>query len=391
MKQKKRISEWIAVALLGAAVLLGVSSLLIPQSGRVPQREAARVSRVLERRLARLDALTGRALEQEEPVWASFARVPDDMVLYRYDADTLESWIHTFPIGSDDLSDRILIQRIGDNRSPLISPLSKVGTQYTYTNLGSKWYVIRRASKDGRSVIAGEEIDKKISRVYTPVPLSSGTGPVVSALGQPLFKLDPGSSQLRSKATSPVLWAAFLLAAIALVFLQAVRPSLKRFAWTLPAFSALMAAVYFSGRTLGSLIPLFSPIVYAGGAMLYSLGAVLILNAFLTELVFAVWLVRREVYKRSRGSLGGIIFPLLAQIGIIVYIHLSFRSIVLNSGITLELFKISSLSYYTALVYASYLLLCLSLPMLAEIISPFLRSRAKLRYDTFSRTSRVVF
>ncbi|MBR6345988.1 MAG: hypothetical protein IKR69_01200 [Bacteroidales bacterium] len=391
MKRGKLISEWIAVALLAAALLLGVASLLLPPYGSQPDKEAAKVSRVLERRLERLDVLTRKALEQEEPLWASFPRVPDDMVLYRYEADTLESWIHTFPIGSDDLTDRILIQRIGDNRSPLISPLSKVGTHYTYTNLGSKWYVLRRSNLDGRSVIAGEEIDKRFSRVYAPVPLSSGTGPVVSALGQPLFKLDPGSFQLRSRATSPLLWIAFLMAAIALVLLQAVRPSLRRFSWALPAFSALMAAVYFSGRSLGSLIPLFSPIVYAGGGVLYSLGAVLILNAFITELVFAVWLVRKDIFRRSRGSVFGIILPVLAQVGIIAYTHLSFRSIVLNSGITLELFRISSLSYYTAMVYASYLLLGLSLPMLTEIISPYVRRRMHFRYDTFSRTSRLAF
>ena len=70
---------------------------------------------------------------------------------------------------------------------------------------------------------------------------------------------------------------------------------------------------------------------------------------------------------------------------------MAFKSIVFNSGICLELYKVNLIDRYTAVVYLSFLALSLTIPLLVQLISPLLRRLIGFRYDMFSRTGRLVF
>ena len=145
---------WI-VLLLAAIVLVGVS--LYARRGTDYTETAARkISEVIARRMAVLDTYTARALAQPHDQWMDLEGLPEDMVVYRYVADSLQSWCHQFTVDNDDISARMVIQRFPDLRYNLVSPLSQVVTLVSLQNIGPKWYLTySRTGDDGCRVIAG--------------------------------------------------------------------------------------------------------------------------------------------------------------------------------------------------------------------------------------------
>ena len=71
--------------------------------------------------------------------------------------------------------------------------------------------------------------------------------------------------------------------------------------------------------------------------------------------------------------------------------HYTFQSILVNSNICLELYKVMLLTPFTGVVYLSFLALAMALPLLLQMLSPLVRSLAGVRYDMFSTTGRIVF
>ncbi len=400
-----------ALALMGAALLLLVASHFIGSMKVDTDIASSRVAKVVSKRLAVLEDYAQEALATPSGEWMSFPKMPHDMVIYRYYSDTLHSWVHQFPVQNDDIRNRTVVQRLGSLRGGIVSPLSEVSPRLSYVNYGPKWYVVKAFFEEGCTVIAGLEVADELGGSFNGVnrhfrlpdrysvePLSSSTGSTVSVGGEALFKVVSGSVATEGP-DSLMLWIGFLLFIAGALALLISWKTVPGFLTVSAAITALMAWAYFYGRSIRNISEVFSPVLYADGPVLYSLGALLIINLWITLMVGAVALVSRSAllstYRNARNGralrvLSGIACLAVAVL-VCVHIHTSFKSVVMNSNICLELYKVDSLNGYSALVYLSYFLLALTLPVLAAMAVPAIKALTGVHYDVFSRGGRILF
>ena len=130
-------------------------------------------------------------------------------------------------------------------------------------------------------------------------------------------------------------------------------------------------------------IDFFSPTIYADGPYMNSIGILIITNIFITMIFLCNYMMRRRVMAmirmdRKRRKLKGNIYGLFAAIAsaaIIVYIHLSLKSLILNSSINLELYKWNDSPGYPAMIYASYAGLAFCILLQLQAMEPFFTTR----------------
>ena len=410
MNKHRRIWETVSVVLVMAAVVLFAASLFMGIGRANATSASAELGRRVERRIHTLENYIQKALSQDRAEWMQLDGLPEDMVIYRYVSDSLQSWAHQFPIRSDDIRERTLVQRLGDTRSESASPLEDVTENYTYMNLGPKWFLLKCVYDEEVRIIAGLEIINEMQAgsingvnrhlltgdLYTIQPLTASVGVPVLVDGEPLFKLSEESISEFAPRHSALLWLAIaLLIAGGLLFLS-LHPTPFWLGVSLLIQGGLLGWMYFYGRHITQESQLFSPLLYADGQFLYSLGAVVLVNLAIILVVLDLYLVRwqllRAVRERSRwvqGLLAALSFFFVAAI--ILYIHFTFRSIAINSDVCLELYRVQILSSYTGIVYLSFLFLALSVPLLLQMASPLLRSLFGLRYNFFSGRARLIF
>ena len=410
MNKSLRIRFWSGVAVLSVALALLAASLVTNQSNPDAASSARDLARRVEKRLAVLDRYAAEALESDDD-WLRLQDLPEDMVVYRYREDTLQSWAHQFPLRNDDIRSRTLIQRLGDGRSNAASPLSTLSSTLTYVNFGPKWYLARSIKEDDRTVIVGLEIVNelrsrpfngtnprlKLSDRYTVQPLTGSIGVPVTVSGTPLFKIAAETVSEPERHNVFLFWLSILLFLGGTILLLAIRPTVPVALGAALLQTAFITGVYLYGRHLGQASLLFSPLLYADGTFFYSLGAVVLVNLLITVLVVDVYMIRWTLLRRfkawnSKVLEGGVIGVTVLVIAVIcLYIHFTFRSIVFNSGIGLELYKVNLIDGYTAVVYLSFLILSLTIPLLVQLLSPPVRHLTGFRYDMFSRTGRLLF
>jgi signal transduction histidine kinase len=393
-----------------AAVVLFAASLFMGIGQADATSASANLGKRVEHRIQLLDDYIQKALDGEKTEWMRLEGLPEDMVVYRYVKDSLQSWAHQFPIRSDDIRERTLVQRLGDSRSDSTSPLEEVTESLSYMNLGPKWYLIKSVSGEQTRIIAGLEIINELQAgsmngvnrhllsgdQYDIQPLTASVGVPVLVDGEPLFKLTEENISKFAPRHSVLLWLAIgLLLAGVLLFLS-LHPTPFWLGVTFLIQAGLLGWMFFYGRNISQESQLFSPLLYADGQFLYSLGAVVLVNLAIILLVLDLYLVRwhllRTVRNKSRwvqGSLAALTLLFVAAIGL--YIHFTFRSISINSDICLELYKVPLITQYTGIVYLSFLSLALSIPLLLQMASPLLRSLFGLRYNFFSGRARLVF
>ena len=393
-----------------AAALLVFAASFFSGIGRGHINGVAReLSGRVEKRMQVLDASIAQALEGDTGEWMNLGDLPEDMVVYRYVEDTLQSWANQFPIRNDDIRPQALVQRLGDSRNSFVSPLRDVNEYPGFVNLGSKWYLVKKVVSDKCQVIAGlEMVDElqagslngvnphfRVEGRYRIRPLSAGVGAPVVVGGVPLFMLTSEGETESPQRHSAFLWMAVALLFSGLLLFLNAHPSRLSLAGVILIQLVVLGWMYFYGRNLAPNSQLFSPLLYADGPLLYSLGAVVVLNLAITIFVMDLYLVRWTLLKglrrwNSRWLQGLSAFGIVLTLAVIIlYIHLTFRSISVNSSISLELYKITLLSPYTAIVYISFLALSLTIPLLVQILSPILRSLTGLRYDMFSLRGRI--
>ena len=410
MNKHRRIWESVSAILVMAAVVLFAASLFMGIGQADATSASANLGKRVEHRIQLLDDYIQKALDGEKTEWMRLEGLPEDMVVYRYVKDSLQSWAHQFPIRSDDIRERTLVQRLGDSRSDSTSPLEEVTESLSYMNLGPKWYLIKSVSGEQTRIIAGLEIINELQAgsmngvnrhllsgdQYDIQPLTASVGVPVLVDGEPLFKLTEENISKFAPRHSVLLWLAIgLLLAGVLLFLS-LHPTPFWLGVTFLIQAGLLGWMFFYGRNISQESQLFSPLLYADGQFLYSLGAVVLVNLAIILLVLDLYLVRwhllRTVRNKSRwvqGSLAALTLLFVAAIGL--YIHFTFRSISLNSDICLELYKVPLITQYTGIVYLSFLSLALSIPLLLQMASPLLRSLFGLRYNFFSGRARLVF
>ena len=397
--------------LIMAAALLSAVSVLRSRGTDETDMMARSVSSALERRMAVLDAYMDRAAAQRHEPWLDLEGLPEDMVIYQYVDDTLRAWCHQFSIDNDDIGRRTVIQRFPNLRYNFVSPLTQVDTAVTYLNIGPKWYLAySRTDGDGCRLIGGLEVRNSMDgttmngvnpRLRLPdhfslYPIGWTGGAPVSVRGRPLIRIvreTAKSNPLLPSALS--LWAAvLLLVAGAFVFLN-THKSRRNMVWVLAGLTVLLGTFYLLGRNLQSSSELFSPSVYADGPLRYSLGAVLIVNLYLVASVCCFYTVRssllRSVQAHPARFWTAAFLLILVLTALPFYVYQSFRSIIVNSNITLELYKIHMLSRFTAYVYLSWISLLLMVPLLLQMLRPMIRRWFGIRYNVFSRGFRTVF
>ena len=218
MKAGKHIREWIAMALLVAGVVLFISSLQVTQRPGDTSGAARRMERMLERRMASLDGYIAQALSQDPSQWMQLEGFPEDFVMYRYCADTLQSWCNEFPVANDNINQRVYVPFLVDPRAGAESPLLQVGDSTGFYNLGTRWYLAKTAGDASVRVIAGMEIMDELpmdgaslvnmrlhlSQRYAIRPLSENGGTTVTVQGRPQFKI-MSESLSASRDSSPLV------------------------------------------------------------------------------------------------------------------------------------------------------------------------------------------
>ncbi len=404
---KIRTRDFLALALVFVAFVFLLLSLPFNSGSVDTAGEARKAGRQLARRMIRLEACMQQTLTEQDESWLELTPLPEDMVIYKYVDDTLRSWGNQFSLKNDDISHRMVYPMFANPKAQYESPLTAVTAEPSLICMGPKWYLVKSLVQDGTEVIGGLEIvdeydvslPNKVNRClklpakYNIRPLSHSGGSTVELDGRPVFKVTSESLQRDPQRHSAFVWLAFaFFAAAALLYLRNGR-TLRRYALVLPVLMALTAALYFWGRGANILSSLFSPAVYADGNVLYSLGAVFILNIGIILLVLCTYFVRVELYRRIRGTVWLDLLSVLGLLlvaGIWVYSIFVVRSIALNSGISLELYKLNELSLWSGLVYLFFIALLMMVPLLLQMLRPALRKWFGLRFDALSALSRVV-
>ena len=408
MKFVRSIKDLIAWLLLGLAVIVLAVSLSLPHNPGDTQSAAKKVSAAIGHRMNMLNGYVSKALNQDPYQWIDLQGLPDDMVVYRYCSDTLQSWCNQFSLINDDISNKVVFQRLTSASFNPSSPLAEVGDTVSFVNFGPKWYLVKSASVEDCRVIGGLEImDTQDSHSYNGVnhhlrlgakysinPLAFEEGSPVYVDGVPQFKVFYESLSGSAAADPPLMWLSLILFfAAGIVFLTG-KKTVRRLMIYVTGCIVVGLALFFWGYSAQNMISLFSPIIYAGGTVLYSLGAVIIINMVIMMVSLGIYLARHELFERikSRKLLWFTLVQTIVAVGLIIlYTHLALSSIIDNSGISLELFKLAELSWFTGLVYFSFIAMLLSAPLLLKILEPVLEELFGWHYDSLSRFNRVVF
>ena len=409
MNKHHVIRQWGALAAMTVSVLLLLFSILAGQ-GHVDTESAAKeLGNKVEARMNILDGFVSRAASQGIDQWMHLPDLPEDMVIYRYVADTLQCWAHQFPLRSDDLRTRAMVQRLGDSRGFEVSPLTQAGEELSYKNFGPKWYLVKRVPCKGFTLIVGLEVVNELGNSplnginprfrlnprYSIMPISGSIGSPVVVYGQPQFMISADTVSEPDRHNPYLFWLAIAIFILGSLQFLSSRPGWLRFAAVVAIQAASLTGLYFYGMHLGGVSQLFSPLLYADGGFRYSLGAVVLVNLLICAVVMSVYLCRWSFLRlfRRHGKVTEYVAAALLPasiVGIAVFLHHGFRSIAFNSSICLELFKLDLLDNYTAIVYVSFLMLSLTIPLLMEMMSVTVRDIFGRRYHVFSRRGRFI-
>ena len=275
MSKTLRIRFWSGMAVLSVALALLVASLLANQSHPDTESMAHDLGRRVEQRLALLDRFATEALQSDPESWLRLENLPEDMVVYRYREDTLQSWAHQFPLRNDDIRSRTLIQRLGDGRSNAVSPLAALTSAVAYVNYGPKWFLARSVKEGDMTVIVGLEVINELKSSpfngvnprfrlgdrYTIQPLTGSVGVPVVANGTPVFKIAAETVSEPERHNVPLFWLAIVLFLTGTILLLSVKPSIPSALAAGFLQTVFIGGIYLYGRQLGQASQLFSPLL----------------------------------------------------------------------------------------------------------------------------------
>lgn len=396
-----------AIILLAASIISLLAAFGLRSSTNT-DATARRVERTVGRRLAVLESFTRKALDSDPGEWLEIGELPSDMTIYRYVNDSLSSWVNRFSTSNDELLSGMRFQNIGGTRASMRSPLSKIGEDLTFCNIGPKWYLARTIIRDNVRFIVGLEVMNTLDeRSFTGInprlrvpdnysihELSSSGGSEVSIDGRPQFKISYDSLNASSSANMPLLWAALLLfLAAGMVFLRAA-PGLRGLATVLPLSLLSLLLFYIYGGALSANSGLFSPLLYADGRVFYSLGALILLSLMIAVPVLGLFIKRKEI--RLDGAWRPLVWLwaillLLICAGVVLFSFVAIRSVLLNSNICLEIYKINELSGASLAVFLLLVVLLSCVAMLLQMLRDAVGTLFGLRRDSFPLSFRIGF
>ncbi|MBR5835765.1 MAG: cache domain-containing protein [Bacteroidales bacterium] len=416
MRNNPFIKKRLPVLVLFLAFALFMLSMVGNSSESETADIAEKVEARLQRRLSKLDSYAQKALMTNDD--GCLDGLPEDMVIYKYENDTLKYWSNQFPIVNDDISNRLTVQRLTSYNNRAISPLSEVTEDISFMNLGPKWFAIKALKIDaGVKIIAGVEVKNNlieelntsengtnphlgINGRYSVSPITSSTGSPVQIEGIPLFKIQFDSAHLSYFFDNSLLrWSALVLLVLATMLFMFGHRSFKVYVAVIGSLTALTAVAFVWGWQMSDSYSFFSPTLYADGQVLFSLGALILINTYITLLHICAYMMREKVadfirvhkrHKRRNLVIYGVVC-LLAAAGTLIYAHMTLRSLILNSNISMELYRDTSQVHFTTLVYLSYTGLLFCIMLLIQSAQPIVRESIGFRYNAFRLRSLATF
>ena len=345
------------------------------------EKVADKVEARLDRRLEILDNQISKVTETAAGQWPDIESLPGDMVIYRYVNDSLQSWSNQFSVLNDDISSRLVFERMTDLKNRLTSPLAEITEDLSYMSIGPKWYIVKavNGTRNDR-IIAGIEIkntliddiygnengvnpELELPAQYYVQPLSFSGGTDVSIDGIPLFKVITDTTTGNPLFDNSLLrWIGILLLAISLIIYLGEKRSFKAFVIVTSSLALLMGISVIWAQKMNGTLTFFSPTIYADGPYMSSVGVLIITNLFITMVLICCYLIRKRTLalislKEKKKKASAIIyFALTAAVAIcsLIYAHLSLRSFILNSSISIELYKWNSNIGLALTIYLSY-------------------------------------
>ena len=408
MFSRKLTYKKIPLLLFLLAVVFFIMSMTGSNTGDDTDKVAAKTEKKIIQRIEILE----EHVEQVTvcaPDMSSLRQIPEDMVIYRYVNDSLTSWINQFPIINDDISTRMMIQRLTNFKIRLTSPLTRANNEFSFINLGPRWYIVKEYAGSGSDkIIAGLEVKntliddlRKTENGVNPKfglpgrfsiqPLNHSGGSAVSVNGVPLFKvIRDTDSAMRFFDNSLLRWTALILLGIAMIMFLGLHRTIRTYIVVVITITVLCFMAYIWGNQMSS-TAFFSPSTYADGPFMSSLGALLINNTYISLLCLCSymingkvieWIRKHKMWRRKGLIIHGSTIIVNALI-ISVYTHFAIRSLIFNSNITLELYKISGEIPFTILSFASFtsLLFCILLQL--QMLRPAARELFGIRYDIY--------
>ena len=396
MSRQDFIHKKFPVICLVLALALFVLSLTdFIESGNL-EKTAKKTAERVEERIDELDELVSQTLATNPHTNDAPEAIDDDLVIYRYVNDSLIFWNNQFPILNDDISRKMVFRRLSPFDNRIESPLSDVTDQYNYMNIGTKWYLIKYV--DGvwnDRVIAGLEIkstleeesdvaenginpELNLNASYSIQPLSYNGGIAVSIHGTPAFKITHDASQ-----HSPILdncvirWIAIIIFALSLILFLSGHRTFKVYFTVVPILCALTLTAYFWSGQLSDTHHIFSPEVFSD-RLFPSLGALLLANGLIFIICVCTFIIKGRIAgfinkNKATARLKATIYGITIIVGLIatvIYIHLTLKSFIINSNVSLELYKASDNIAYTIIVYLSYTLLLSCIPFMLQELKP---------------------
>lgn len=401
-KFSRQTHKYIFALLFVAALVLFALSCLEQDYSRKMARQVARVEKALHKREKIADHYAMVAMRAEQN-WVGFDDMPQDMVLYRYNSDTLQSWVHQFPISNDETDVYPFSYRLQylSNRNLYSTPLAYIGTKERYVNLGSAWYVVKtHLSEDRRiKVITGilinreyamseipDQTNKKlnIGKGFSPVSLAGGAESVIhNREGEPLFSIVADAPDAFEYGNVHLRWIAFLLLLLAVFPYHYRTRTWKSFILAVTTLVAVRLSAWLIVAKGLETREIFSPMLYADSRLFDSLGSLLMNNAFVAMLVYAVFVMRKSILRRMSGSSRRhnvivIAATIISGLLLMLYIHLVFSSLIANSDIELEIYRLGQMSIYSVLCYITFAMLFLALLYVAQMIFLFIRRDSRV-------------
>ena len=418
MKKREWLHKKLPLVALLLSLLLFVLSMASGNAGSDTAKVAGKVGRRIEKRLETLKQYGLMALDTDRDRFILPEGLPDDMVIYRYINDSLQSWANQFSIINDDISSFHVFQRLTYRENSIVSPLSNIGEQTAYMDIGPKWYITMALNRnDNVKVIAGLEIKNtliddahknengvnpklKIAGHYSVMPLSESGGSCVTINGTPLFKILYDSSQASQFFDNSMLrWVAVLLLVFALMMFFAGHRTLKVYSVVVSTIILLFLVSFIWGLQMNGSSGLFSPTIYADGGIFLSLGSLILTNTLITLIITCNYLVRNRAIAMMRMSrrnfrkwMGGYgVFLIVCIVCTIIYTHLTLKSLLTNSNISMELYRWNTNIFYTVLVYLSYTGLLFSILLIIQSLRYVVKEFTGFKYDMLSTKALVVF
>ena len=414
LRIRRFLLRYSSLALFAAAVVLLALSYIRPDYEARLRRQVARVERSLHKREALAERYASLALGAVDQDWIDFDDMPEDIVLYCYQSDTMKCWTHQFPISNDEVDVYPYTYRLhfSSNRNLYSSPLAYIGIREQYVNLGSAWYVVTtHFTMDRRlKVVTGvlvkteypssavlNSVNKhlRLKDGYTTVAINDDDTAIVYGIeDEPLFSVVPTVPPTPAHGNMPLRWIAFVLMLLA-VFPYHYRHHTWKSFWMAVGTLVLvrMMAFYFvyKGYATGEL---FSPVLYADTTLFNSLGSLLFNNVMVAMAFYALFVMRYRIHKKVETLtpagrwtvIAAIIFSALALMG---YIHFVMRSLILNSGIEMEPHRILDLRIYALLCYLTFAMLFLAL--IYQIHMAVMLIRRDARINLFSWKNLVLY